>query len=572
MHRFLAVILASVLAAGSFGLASGSAGLPCLADLDVQPWQGPRPVADAHFSSLFPGLGLVVTDDRSRLPEIPRLWAVTPDGYCSLALLPELVAAYRGSLDSENDLVGAAWLAALQADTEVMGLSVFDRVKAVERSADGARVTLVALSPATGTEVEWTVDVGADGSASARWEVLRLVPEIRTDLRGWFIGPGDTGPFDDTPGQAATLQRLYPTHDGKNIRITYFTERYASDALAHEDADRNGMGGVLAYDLMNDVWGFPSADPDGFLDITVSGCACIFGGAQVNILMPPNVLQWVNAFGFTYTDADEVAYLIIAHEFFHHFQWSTMQWNQGSWVVEGTARFIETILYPGQAHQPGSIQYAGGSNGFPYVMQNPDLPPQQHSYSYGLVWGHIYDMNGGVQFFKRLFEESAAGSAFPGFVDRALASMGGAHATLGDALRDIGVRMVARSFEWETWDGSASYDWGVYLPAVKQENLPGTPLGGTWETSMQPYAMKFLRLPPTGPTGGVVIAVLGAPSVAAAVVTSAGGSYTNEPVSDAYVATSPADMRHVFVVNDPGLGSTTPPLPGGQFRAAVLHV
>ncbi len=573
MHRLICVVLVVALVAGSFPLVAGAQGISC--ESPDESWQDPRSFDDERFSSLFPGLDLMVSADRSRLPEIPRLWVSGPDGDCSLQALPGLLAADDRTLESQGDLESAAWLAALAGDTEVMGVSQLERVVSFERTGDdAARVVLQALSPATGSRVQWTVDVEADGDTEARWVVLELVPEARSQDHGWFLEAGDEGPFEEAPGEANTEVKLYETHDGKSIRITYFLDRYDSVEEAEEDADRNGEGGVLAYNLINDVWGFPSADPDGFLDITVNGCACISGGDQVAIRMPPNVMEWVNSIGFSYTDPDEVAYLIIAHEFFHHFQYSMMQWNQANWVTEGTARFIETIIYPSETHQPGSIQYGGGLNGFPAVMENPHYRPQQHSYSYGLVWGHIYDHNGGVEFFKRLFEESAADPSFPGFIDRALVSMGGEHESFADALADIGERLVSKSFEWDTWDGAETRDWGLYLPDLTTQGLLGVGNVGQWETNVEAYAMRFLELPSAGfPAGATTIATSGAPAVRTLVVTEDGDGFSSQEFQSAYAgAPGPFVQRHLFILNDPDADSPVPQPPGQQFRALVATV
>ena len=191
---------------------------------------------------------------------------------------------------------------------------------APDRSAEGAGVVVLVLETHRETVVaalEVRVEVGAHHV---------VVERARELVAAELLGPAV---HHTANGQFAAIERA---------------RGYANDDLAHEDADRNGLGGVLAYNLMHDTWGFPSADPDGFLDITVSGCACIFGGAQVNILMPPNVMQWINQFGFTYTDPDETAHLIAAAYRGHIDSEINDQYRSAA----GARRFLFNIVqYPG---------------------------------------------------------------------------------------------------------------------------------------------------------------------------------------------------------------------------------
>lgn len=573
--RVLPATLLTLMFVMPLGIGSAEPAEGCTDTIDPETHRDGAIHVDPLFSDLFPTQALLVTQDWSRLPTIPEFWATGPNGACRIDDLPTLLERTDTTLGTEKALQNAAWLIAQTTDEATLGLLEFESFDAVVPTGDGALVTLTATSEQTGMRIEYVVDVDHDGTGAATWTATEVVPGLRQNWEGWFLGIGQSGPFEPTDGLDATA--LFPTHDGKEIRINYNPNSYPDAIEAAEDVERNGVGGVLAYDTMNRDWGFPSDDPDNFLDITLDGCACIYGGNNVNIHMPPNLQAWIAAIipGLWYPDEDGVVYDVIGHEFFHHFQYSIMEWNAQQYVIEGTARFIETAYTPEYSHVPGSLHWLNNINGFSYLASNPHLAPASHWYSYGLFWGHLYDTNGGVEIIKRVLEESAINNGLPGFIDRALLTDGVEHTSYVQALGDFGARLAARDMVWDRHDGSASYDWLAYAPqtpiAMPAVGNTGAVATSSWNPNVAAFALRIAEFGHAGATDTAVFAVASGPEFTGRLVSTTDGETTVTDVTGPGAAVDTASDTRMLVMAR-GLPSPAPVNTGAGLGVAQVHV
>lgn len=403
--------------------------------------------------------------DASRIPAIPSVLASGVGGICDLT--QDLGAFVDRAGPSEG--VDLAALAASTSHPDQLGIPQPRSMEVI-----GSQARLQTWSEKDGLVVDWTVDLE---TLDARFVVVAVgTGDVKSDLEGWHPWVGfstETLEAFGSPAAASTKTLLAANADGSQWKITYFTQNYASEAQADAYGAAYAQAAQDIHAIEVGQWGFSSVDLDNVYDITVDGCSCIFAGDNVNIHIHPKLEDLFALFNppLQYPSNQHFYRSVIGHEWHHHLQWSIQEWALGDALIEGGARFAETVFEPEANHQPRSIHYLNNINGFSSMMSSPNTMISQRAYNFGLFYGFVYSVDGGIPLLKRIYEESlnvAGGdnTAIPDAVSRALDDFPGPHDTFDEAYADFALQMYKKSFVWAKADGADPRDWGLFLPPV----------------------------------------------------------------------------------------------------------
>lgn len=473
----------------------------------------------AHFEGRgdlpgYPGWELAIAYAADRMPFTPTLVAVGPGETCDLTrgLDAFLGARAAPATTAQAEEVALLAIAALFVDE----LPDAQRVGAPRFTplGSGHLAKLDVWTPRNGVLARATVRM--DGHVSASFVVREVgVGAFEGASEGWVPGPGEGRGFPDIPGvDAAGSERVIEAAnaDGTRWRVTYDPALYASGQDAEVYATMHLEAAVRAY-ANQTSWGFVSFDPDGVLEIKLDGaCVCILAGDDADIHLKPRPNDLLPFFpGLGYRSEAEFAEILVSHELFHHFQYGLQRWQMGLWLLEGTARFSETIALPDGASFPSSMVYARTNNGMNGFLRNPARSIGQHTYDFSLVWGYLYAHDGGIALVKAVLEESADGGPSAevdgvAAIDRALAGIPGReHATFAEAFEaftdDV---MLRRGFVWGAPSGEGLHDWMAYLDAPAREP---SPIG---RYPLPYWGFRVHDAAPTTPEGSALVSYVGA--------------------------------------------------------------
>lgn len=379
----------------------------------------------------------------------------------------------------------------------------------------------------------------SDKAAAEPCEESCLAPRVLASFLG---SPGPRLDANDPLPPASTL--LGNNADGTSWRITYFVAFYAGDEVVALSHAQIHLDAALRAYANQTSWGFASSDPDGILDITLDGCDCIFESMDANIHMFPRALDLLSFFpGLAYRSEAELAEIIIGHELFHHLQYGVQRWGMGDWLVEGMARFAETLSVPDGTFLPTTLTYVADDNGFNGFMRDPSRPLADGSYSWALVWGWLYAHEGGIALLNAVLEESAGVTGDPNIegpaaIQRAMdRTPGGEHDTFEASYRAFArALLTGEGFVWGAPDGSGTHDWATYLDPVARS----PPTAGPFQ--LLDWGIRVHDARPVAPPRSVIVAYAGAPVYAASLMTRTAGETmfrdappvsTAEPVDDA---------------------------------------
>lgn len=441
----------------------------------------------------LPGLGsnwvALLAFDEDRIPAIPSVVAQGPAGLCAVTGNVAGFARIAGITAPED----RAALAIAASFPDQLGIP---EVRSL-RIADG-KAHATSWSAKDGLVADWTVDLATLRADFVVTDVAQGA--FAEGFEGWHPWVGFSSQYlrDLENGALVTKTLFQPLPDGKQFRLTYFTENYASEAQADQYAADYAAAALAIWTIENQQWGFVSGDPDGTYDIRMDGCSCISGGFNVAIRVHAKLEDLYTLFNppLSYPTVQHFFRVVIGHEWHHHLQYSINQWALGNYLTEGGARFSETIFEPEGAHGPNTITYLRNANGFSNVMLNPNASPTTRTYDYGLFWGYLYSTNGGIPLLREVYEESTQGGSLYDVVTRALNNVpGGAHATFDEANAGFALAMYGKDFVWGKADGSQPRQWGAYLPDVKREPMSMTGIVGRGEGTVAQRGAMFVDVP-----------------------------------------------------------------------------
>lgn len=543
---------------------------PALASEACAPVRADRLEALASLPGLPEGWLPFLALDDSRLPPIPRVAASGPTGLCDLTADVAGFARAAGV----HDPFQLATLAAAVSYPDQLGIP-----EPRSPSLEGGIARLTTWSAKDGLLADWTIELATLRTDFVVTAVGVGAAPPEHGFEGWHPWVGFSSQYLRAldAGALASKQLLVPNGDGTTWRFTYFTQNYASEAQADSYAAMYGDAGKAIYAVEVGQWGFASGDPDKVLDVTMDGCSCIFGGFNVNIHVHAKLEDLIRALNLQYPSNQHFYRIVIGHEWHHHLQYSINQWKLGSVLTEGGARFSETVFEPEGAFGPKTIQYLPNANGFSNVVLNTNLGLGSRTYDFGLFWGYLYSADGGITVLREVYEEAnnVPGSSdlgVPQAVTRALKNVSEPlHDTFYEAYADFAVQMYKKSFVWGKADGSEPRDWGLYLPAVRQQEFQQHAEGAAnlWEGLVAFNGLLFGRVQREDPLlthyagDGALVARWVWTTPGAVMVRPAGLVYVLQdgPVLDASLVL----LRGPAVPNDVGqkLVGT------GKFRAAV---
>lgn len=456
------------------------------------------PVAD-RFEALpgLPGLPAgwtaLLALDESRLPAIPRVVASGPHGLCEVTADAAAFARLAGVTRPED----RAALAVATAFPDHLGLP-----EVRELVLDGGIARVQTWSAKDGLVVDWVVDLA---SLRADFVVAAVgvgsFPAPEHGFEGWHPWVGFSSDYVRglENGALITKTMFQVLPDGKQFKLTYMTQNYASEAQADQYALDYAAASLAIWTIENQQWGFASADPDGTYDITMDGCSCIFAGNNVNIHVHAKLESLFTLFNppLSYPTFQHFYRIVIGHEWHHHLQYSINQWALGNYLTEGGARFSETVFEPEGAHGPNTIQYLPNSNGFSNMMLTTNVAPTGRSYDLGLFWGFLHGANGGIATIKKVYQEARNGGDLYAVITRALATSPGAHDSFEAVWREFAVSTYTKNFTWGGQDGTSNArDWGLYLPTARREAMDApAPVLARKEGTVTTRGIVLVRVP-----------------------------------------------------------------------------
>ena len=199
---------------------------------------------------------------------------------------------------------------------------------------------------------------------------------------------------------------------------------------------------------------------------------------------------------------------IIAHEHFHGIQYAYTHWkwgNQADWYIEGTARFIETIMDAADSYNPNSLFYFPMDlaqfyrNGVNYYMLHPDEQLISRSYDFALFWGYLYAHDGEFNTIEQIFEEIRnAGNNpetdGPNVISRVLAKVPGEHDSFEELIKDFHIAVYTKNL---TWNG---YNWGDHLVDVRTTSTSFTGQPTSYSDSVNKWAADYIKINPQADT------------------------------------------------------------------------
>lgn len=512
---------------------------------------------------------------KERLPMVPTVLAVRGETACDLThglalFLGERAAPLRAdeALDLALFAVGAIFVDVLPDARLAEGISDLARPTVLTPLERGYLAQMSVWTPRNGVVAD--VRVVMDGAIDATFVVREsAVGPFVGDVEGWNLQPGMTDrTVSGDVGAMATKVLMGTNADGKQWRITYYTQNYASEALADYHAQMHMSGALAAY-ANGTSWGLVSTDPDGILDLTLDGCDCIYSGHQANIHMFPRANDILPLLpGLNYRAEEETAELIVGHELFHHFQYGIMQWRHGGWLLEGMARFSETVNVPDFTFLPTTLTYWPNLNGMNGFLLSPSGTITTHSYDWSIVWGYLYAHEGGMPFIVRALRESATGGTNgnvdgPAAIQRAMDAVpGGEHATFAAAYADFARAAVTKTgFVWGAPDGTQVHDWATYFVSIARDNgLFGT-------VTAQPWGIRVHHAAP-GPSGSSIVAFSDAVGVTGLLYTRAGATST---FTDATVVNPVSGANDAALVIVRTSNPANPSDPTAQYQYAIVR-
>ena len=239
--------------------------------------------------------------------------------------------------------------------------------------------------------------------------------------------PPDLNPSNDERG-GLTLEKVYERTitDRFGNQVTFkvhFTDQTLDATGQTYDLPREILNEVVrAYRTQVEDWGFnrhlgAEYDDDGVVDIYIHDGVWEFhgeggpekpayavSGSDRIICYQANLEQVLQRDDVYFGGVDH----IIAHEHFHGIQYAYTRWkwgSQGKWYIEGTARFIETIMDAADTYNPNSLFYSFRYISPQHYMLNPDRRLTEFSYDFALFWGYLYAHDGGFSTIEQIFEE-----------------------------------------------------------------------------------------------------------------------------------------------------------------------
>jgi hypothetical protein len=322
----------------------------------------------------------------------------------------------------------------------------------------------------------------------------------------------DLNPFDDERG-GLTLEKVYERTitDRFGNRVTFkvhFTDQTLDSTGQTYDLPREILDEVVeAYRTQVEDWGFnrhlgAEYDDDGTVDIYINDGAWWFhelkpgtyavSGSDRIICYQANLEQVLQRNGVYFGGVDH----IIAHEHFHGIQYAYTQWkwrDQGKWYIEGTARFIETIMDAADTYNRNSLFYSSRYISPQHYMQNPDRQLTEFSYDYALFWGYLYAHDGGFSTIEQIFEEIRnAGdnpeTDGPNAISRVLARAPGEHDSFEELIKDFHIAVYTKNL---TWNG---YNWGDHLKDVRSMSISFTGQSTSYSDSVNKWAADYYEI------------------------------------------------------------------------------
>lgn len=372
---------------------------------------------------------------------------------------------------------------------------------------DGNGDGSVRFVPAGTGDTVYTGQATIEAESASRSDVWAITDPNPTD---------DNNPDDDERGLLTIeeIETFEATAGGQTVTYrVHYTDQFAGQ---HGEQVHDAVGTALrdAYETMVGNWGFDAHlgdeyDIDDTVPVYVTDGANFYHGnapgmyasavspagtdaKQLNIVFNTN-------FPVQGFDSLEDADHIMAHEAFHTIQYAYTDFrpfNRGenNWYLEGSARFIETLIDADRVHDPQRLFYADDVNGVNNMVDSPQTGLDQRSYDYALVWAEIYQDNGRMATIERIFEEfntvgSNAAVEGPEAITDVLDQRAGEHDSFQGLVRDFHVDLLRATRGDEPgiyeWNG---YDWGEHLqssPPITQETYQGSqitrqPATGAW--------------------------------------------------------------------------------------------
>jgi hypothetical protein len=273
-----------------------------------------------------------------------------------------------------------------------------------------------------------------------------------------------------------------------------------------------------------DEFGFHApSDPDGVIEILVFNTPPQYSrdaDGQQYIFVYHNLDDDLIDFRARYHDfyptEHDTYFLTISHEFFHAIQEYYMQaYNHPvstTWIVEGTARFMQTVVAPDAEFWQNS--YLVGLPGGPYSQSNdhhssyiyeaswrylscPYVSLTNADYAAALYWRYLYEHHGGIETIRKIFERIRADS--PGDdVARQIASINSVLGTTDLFFPDFA---IANYLEFSPYPFARDNEFYQYSDRY-YENVPseGMTFDGSEiidDGSVNPWASNYITINPT---------------------------------------------------------------------------
>lgn len=405
---------------------------------------------------------------------------------------------------------------------------------AVAPLLDGWEVQLATYSAENGVLADWNVRFGFSAAVTAKWRVRdvavgparfefeaanlrsgtwlsnRYLPEYR--LEAFYEDAGQLMPMKIGPQAISSSKRLVTTgenFDGSRWEVSFAETEGDMPLSVAQLAVAARDGGIRAYNthVVRNVagcagatawnprlnWSFESKDSDCVLEVTVLhpyalecwACIYVFDSSDydVHIYISPGVWEYFQARGY-YRNASKynmTSFMrnVMGHEHFHNMQFVLMRWGVGrddSWntMVEGQARFTETVFDPELQQDPTSFYYTDTNR---YQKQTNQGFCSQ-SYNAAHFWGHAYARHGGIGFIKKALE-AATGPVhtycqrgLPQAFSRAVGAEDLSTSLFADELVSFTIPALTQNFSWSPPHGLTMYDMGMYM----QRPTPQAPL------------------------------------------------------------------------------------------------
>lgn len=322
----------------------------------------------------------------------------------------------------------------------------------------------------------------------------------------------------DSQNQYLTIERVLEnkTFDGLNTyRIYYFSANFGWDITKADEYATDVLNAALnAYRVEVGQWQFPFPDPDHISYITISDgihhesalfenglqfpCTCDLGGNDTNIGIGSDLINWLDPSSpYYYPSQSAMLRDIVGHEQFHNIQFGINSWKFGWVLVEGTARFAETVLEQDVNFQPKSLFYANNINGVNGYMLEPNRPLYWFMYDYALYWGNLYQNNGGMDTIRKIFfETNKVGdnveTDLPQAVSSVLQNVSGPGNSFDNSIDSFSRSVYIKNFTWGSYDGSNKKYWGQYMNDVTTKKINFINSSGVFYSTVYPSAIEFV--------------------------------------------------------------------------------